>query len=205
MGQPQLDIGAIGPQELQMTSPTQKSLAVILPALAVASILVIVSLISGSGQDKPVRATHEDVAVSLDESVASEPTLAIRDAQKGDEFIIDSVVDERFVVTVPDDTMSDAERDVAFRHFTTFLGTTEFDAPDLQVFGGNLTLPVGAGTPDEFTAKDQPVYAFVSGECAPRHVSPGDAGDDSTQPDECTQWVFLDAESGALVDLTWSS
>jgi len=83
----------------------------------------------------------------------------------------------------------------------------ETPPPTATVQRGFLTFPTGTG---EYTANHQLVYAYSWTACQPAIGAPNSQGStlidpsDSPSPQFCTQWVFLDASTGELIDMTWS-
>ncbi len=67
---------------------------------------------------------------------------------------------------------------------------------------GYLTLPLGAGAPGQYTARNALVYAFTWPHCGP-HIGPVPMPGASSTPTptpastDCTQWEFVDARTGA--------
>lgn len=98
--------------------------------------------------------------------------------------------------------------------YAKFGGANSKLPPDAVVQLGYLDLPVGAGSPGEYRADHQLVYAYRWRACAPKVnvpvPNPTAAPQSATPtqvaeaPPACTQWTFLDASTGALVDMTWS-
>jgi hypothetical protein len=74
---------------------------------------------------------------------------------------------------------------------------------------GYLTLPLGAGAPGQYTADNALVYAFTYPECGPQTVPVPMLGTSSpptptAASTECTQWEFVDARTGDMIDETWT-
>jgi len=77
---------------------------------------------------------------------------------------------------------------------------------------GSLTLPLGSEPSDGYTAKDEYVYAFTVPACGPKIVPPPVGGDTRRASQEkpqhsdsaCMQWLFVDATTGHMVDMTWT-
>jgi hypothetical protein len=89
--------------------------------------------------------------------------------------------------------------------FSKAMGSDRLPA-DATVETGYLTMPLGAGTPDKYTANHQLVYAISWPQCGPRTQpmgapSPAPPNSDGTT---CRAWAFVDASSGELVDMTWT-
>jgi hypothetical protein len=84
------------------------------------------------------------------------------------------------------------------------MGSDELPA-DATVATGYLTMPVGAGTPEKYTADHELVYAISWPQCGPRTQPMGVPTPDANRADAaCTAWAFVDTASGALVDMTWT-
>lgn len=73
---------------------------------------------------------------------------------------------------------------------------------------GYLTFPVGPGDPDAYHAKAAYSYAFTWANCEPAILAAPPAGATATaNPDQlarCTQWLIVDAQTGKILDITWS-
>jgi hypothetical protein len=74
---------------------------------------------------------------------------------------------------------------------------------------GYLTLPLGAGAPGQYTAHNALVYAFTFPRCGPQFPPAPMIGTSSTPtptavPTYCTQWEFVDARTGDMIDETWT-
>ena len=73
--------------------------------------------------------------------------------------------------------------------------------PDVTVQLGLLTLPIGHSGPDgamEYQAHDRMVWGYQAPYCGPA-LNPY-----APPPDPpCTRWIFLDADTGEEVDVTW--
>lgn len=161
-------------------------LAVGVTAVAVAGIAVGLAALGTSGR-------HSDGVTLL---AASGTTVV--DPTVGETFRSDaSAAKSRTNLLSPD---------TAFRRFAGKAGAL---SPSSGVQLGYLTLPLGAGAPGQYTAHNQLVYAYTSDSCGPRtgtvprpgstpvEVSPSDTAD-------CKQWLFVDAVTGKMVDLTWT-
>lgn len=77
---------------------------------------------------------------------------------------------------------------------------------DSSTLLGYLTLPLGAGSPDGYTARHQLVYAYTWSQCQP--ATGPFRTDSATEPSsrsQCTAWMFVDATTGAMVDETWTN
>lgn len=90
--------------------------------------------------------------------------------------------------------------DQAFHVFAELTGSTRSSpAAGVTVQLGQLTLPVGAGDPGAYLANQELVWAYSWASC-PTSTIPGV----STPPSSpCVEWMFLDADTGKLVDQTW--
>jgi hypothetical protein len=74
---------------------------------------------------------------------------------------------------------------------------------------GYLTLPLGAGAPGQYTAHNALVYAFTYPKCGPQFppapmIGASSAPTPSAAPTDCTQWEFVDARTGDMIDETWT-
>ena len=133
------------------------------------------------------------------------------DAEGSGAQVIDSSVDETFTPTAGDVAMRTKvlNPNRAYRK-------ADGGGPvpkDFEHYLGYLTLPLGAGAPGEFTAHHQLVYAFTAPVCGPRidpvpllgkAPSPSPSPSASPSPSNCTQWEFVDAQSGKMIDQTWT-
>jgi len=94
--------------------------------------------------------------------------------------------------------------DVAYRRY---VGRSHAQIPPgTSVQRGYLTLPVGPGAPGEHVIDHALVYAYTSTFCGPRSgpvIPNGDVAVEREAP-RCRQWLFLDARTGELLDLTWT-
>jgi hypothetical protein len=85
----------------------------------------------------------------------------------------------------------------AWQRFAHLNGVSQAAVPpDVTAQIGRLTLPVGPGHPGEYLADNELVWAFSWQECPPTGVA-------TSGPGACIAWLFLDAQSGDLVDQTW--
>ncbi|WP_460831840.1 hypothetical protein [Nocardioides hungaricus] len=138
----------------------------------------------------------------------AEPRKSDRSSDTVQTIIIDKVVGETF--TPATDEQIAANRDEVLssaQAWARFSPDGAAPPPDANIVQGFLTLPLGAGSPGEYTAKDLLVYAFSWKQCGPQlgQPVPVEGAEQSPAPElECTQWIFLDAKSGDLTDLTWS-
>lgn len=135
------------------------------------------------------------------------PSASLTMKPANDEYIIDPTVGETFTAATSSErsntgVISPAE---AYRRYS---GRPVNIPSSTTVQLGYLTLPLGAGDPDGYTAKDQLVYAYTSTSCGPQIMPPPAPGNDApasqTSVSSCVEWLFLDASTGDMVDLTWS-
>lgn len=79
---------------------------------------------------------------------------------------------------------------------------------DAAVQTGYLTFPVGPGAPNAYHAKNAYAYAFTWASCQPGGLgeAPPAKGQAPTAaaPQNCTQWVIIDAKTGEALDITWT-
>lgn len=109
-------------------------------------------------------------------------------------IVIDGAVGEKFE---PTSATADMSADQAWSVFATqnALDTTAIPS-DVTSMLGYLTLPVGPGKPSEFTANDELSWGYSWHSCPPN------MGRVPVQA-QCTEWVFLNASTGDLIDQTW--
>ena len=126
--------------------------------------------------------------------------------------VIDQIVDETFTPATQAEIDANADKVISpHAAFERYIKADNWSLPDdATVTEGYLTLPLGAGTPGEYTANHQLVYGYQWHECGPV-VTPVRPADAETSPGQteppvphCTSWTFLDATTGELVDRTWS-
>lgn len=159
--------------------------ATLVPGTALAVTLVA---LTAAGHDSGRRATIKSTSLSDGTTV------------------VDSSVGETFTaVTTPSSKVS-ARLISPDRAFHKADGPAQELPAGTSVQLGRLTLPVGAGAPGQYNAKDQLVYAFTWRQCAP-NIGPFDPTSPSASPSDstyCTAWLFVDAETGKMVDQTWT-
>lgn len=68
---------------------------------------------------------------------------------------------------------------------------------------GYFTFPTGSGSPNTYLAKGAYVYAYHWTQCGPNMGVPG-AESPSPAPPRCTEWMFIDATTGDVLDNTWT-
>jgi hypothetical protein len=119
---------------------------------------------------------------------------------------IDPTVDEYFV---PDTTGSGGSgfisADDAYREFAD--GQVERVPDDTTTQFGKLTMSRGAGRRGGYVVEGAPVWAYTNNQCAPQlgAIPSGQSEGEPLEPSECKQWIFIDAATGELIDLTWTS
>ena len=167
--------------------------------------------VAGVAMALPVTIVSLGVAVEA----ASEPhsSAAAAPFSVDETIIIDSQIGETFTPAVTGDAaltgiLSPAD---AYRVYSGHAG----EIPGgLAVQAGYLTLPLGAGAPGRFTAKDQFVYAYTESQCGPVVLPVPAPGSDLPAEDRsaeratdaaCVRWLFVDAATGEMIDMTWTN
>lgn len=110
------------------------------------------------------------------------------------------VIDTRRGVTfTPTSESASLTAEEAYARYASLLGADTVLPAAEQAHLGRVTIPIGAGTPEQYLAKDQLTWAFTSHQCPPSTLpSP-----DSATPGPCIEWVFLDAETGREIQTDW--
>lgn len=159
------------------------------------------------------RAGHTDAQALDVSSAAASPTSTAA-------IVIDSQDNETFTPATPDQAAAESgniiSASAAYSDFSQ--GDPQIPA-DTEVQEGYLTLPLGPGAPGQYSADHQLVYAYSSPHCGPAlgtplNIEPQESSSEqpsTAEPDaatlsprDCTQWIFLEAASGEMVDMTWN-
>lgn len=125
------------------------------------------------------------------------PDSAVETTTGAAQVIIDSNIGEVFV-PVEDPSLSAMTANEAFAAQAKRIHSEQLTPPEGDTIRlGRLTMPIGPG--EGYTARDRLVWAFSTHQCpASRALNP------STAPKgRCIEWMFLDADTGALIDDTF--
>ena len=146
-------------------------------------------------------------------NAAAPPSSLASASASAEPIVIDQSVGEVFTATTASLALGKAEGAVSIGKLTpdeaaaASANNGGFPIPaEALVQGGSFSMAVGPGHPD--IADGTEVYAFSWPNCAP-NIAPAQPMDDptaSSQPSSphCTLWTFVDANSGAVLDMTWS-
>lgn len=176
-----------------------KSAAIVGGACVSVLAVAAAAFVLGDGSSAP--AASDGSAASLSAGEAS-----------SDPIVIDTALMETFTPATSSEIDANADKVISPRDaFQVYAHTDTWSLPDdATITEGYLTLPLGAHTPGEYTAKHQLVYAYKWHQCGPTAI-PVPAPDAKTTPTQvetpaplCTSWTFLDATTGELIDGTWS-
>jgi hypothetical protein len=125
--------------------------------------------------------------------VTTSPDAIVIDALSGETFTPEPSGQATDGVVAPEDA------------YQEFAGRGATWPADATVRLGRLTIPIGPGAPGEDSVDNQLVWAISFKNCGPVIGPPHRGTDPSDQPPlNCTQWIFFDAASGELVEMTWS-
>jgi len=145
------------------------------------------------------------------------PSTGKGQSSTGDTIVIDPEVGETFTPDAPDGPVGSAgashigilSPEAAYRGYS---GDASDIPKDWTWQIGSLTLPLGSEPSDGYAAIDEYVYAFMVPACGPKFLPPPVGGDTRRGGQEepqhsdstCMQWLFVDATTGNMVDLTWT-
>jgi len=162
--------------------------------LVLATVGVLVSCASESSRGGAARdadPSGRDTAIAQSTPAAT-PSVS--------QVVLDPSIDEVFVPT-DELNVDQLTSDGAFRKWASLNGSDRETPPaGVSVQLGRLTLPLGPGRPNQYTAKDQLVWAFSWQQCPPEGIP---SPPQSFLQKSCIEWLFLDAMDGAMIDETW--
>lgn len=137
------------------------------------------------------------IAASTVASGRTFPGSAVASTSGAAQVIIDSNLGEVFV-PVENPSLALMTADEAFAAQAQRLNSDRLTPPEGDTIQlGRLTMPIGPG--QGYTARDQLVWAFRTHQCpASRALNPSAAPNGP-----CIEWMFLNADTGALIDDTY--
>jgi hypothetical protein len=154
------------------------------------------SVIVGTVAALPVAAVALGLAAGA--ALGHHPEIVELQSSGGTTVNVDPNVGETFTPynsarTAPPDLITAGQAYQSFASRSADLPAT------MSVELGYLTLPP--------TADNQLVYAYTSTSCGPQILPAPPPGSDPVEPTsapKCKQWLFVDASTAEMVDLTWS-